>query len=372
MNPYPFHLEKDLVEDYLKLVKQSINDKPPNVVKLRKHFELLDSYSAFILEREILTRIAKRQAIDKLNLDKIEQLTKRKYFPNQEAKKQIQQAIYKQKQVYRQDVDSVSLINEDLGITQEFLDKTIKTNVALISKLSKDHKKKVAEIISKGLAEGKSNEEIAKEISNATGVTLKKARFWATDQANKFFGDVTRKRQKELGFPGFIWITVKDAKVRPTHIAFEGKFFDYEKGTGEPNRSFPGQDYRCRCYAKPAFPEDVDPHYSRKAEQERDKLKQQTEQAQVEFDDFYQRLTREAEETPYAEQGKPFIPSKIVATNEQLKEMFETTTKDFTETFEIDGTKLNQIIFREMIFQDAIKYQLEKDANGLPFSFWSL
>ncbi|MCS7092803.1 MAG: hypothetical protein NZM26_05675, partial [Patescibacteria group bacterium] len=152
----------------------------------------------------------------------------------------------------------------------------------------------------------------------------------------------------------------------PTHIAFEGKFFDYEKGTGEPNRSFPGQDYRCRCYAKPAFPEDVDPHYSRKAEQERDKLKQQTEQAQVEFDDFYQRLTREAEETPYAEQGKPFIPSKIVATNEQLKEMFETTTKDFTETFEIDGTKLNQIIFREMIFQDAIKYQLEKDANGLP------
>jgi SPP1 gp7 family putative phage head morphogenesis protein len=362
MNPYPFHLEKDLIAVWIALFKQSIQGKVIVTEKLRRQFELLDSYSAFTIEREILSRINRKKTLSGINTKNLNTILTRKYFPNLEASKILSDLAHGK--IYRQDADLAipSLVGQP-GITEEFLNETLRKNVALISKLSNEQRDKIGALLSEGLSSGLSYDAIAENIAKATNVSIEKAKFWATDQSSKFFSDVTRQRQKAIGFPGFIWVTVKDSKVRPTHLRFEGQFYNWEKGTGENNRSFPGQDYRCRCFARPAWPEDVDPQYQIKSEQRRWDLNRETSENQRAFDDFYARLTREAEETPFAEQSRPFQPSRVKTTNEELEKVFNTTTKDFTDIFDVNKNELDKNTFRAILPKDAKTYNLEIE-NG--------
>lgn len=298
-NKYPFHLEKQLIDLYLSTVKKVNTSKKSesskiDIPSLRNKvaicFKQIDSWSSFTLENYLLS--LKKSDLQKINLYNLESVLKRVYFPNKEA---IQKLNKKQ---LKSDSVGINTIIGQPGITEDFINSTVETNVGLIRDLEDDTRKKIQQAISAGVQSGLTVEELTKEIERIAGISESRARFWAQDQSSKFFGAVTRQRQMAIGYDGFIWICVKDGKVRPTHLEFEGKYFDWQNGTGVNKRNFPGQDYRCRCFAKPAFQEDApdEKQYKQEAEKARWKRQKETQQAQIEFDKLYEQLTTEAKE----------------------------------------------------------------------------
>ncbi len=136
------------------------------------------------------------------------------------------------------------------------LSRTMKTNVALKSSLFSEYATTIFDTLSDGLSRGASFRELEDELQKATGADRNRARFWARDQASKFYGEINKTRQTEAGVPGYIWRCVNDGHTRDNHYMFNGTYHDWNKppavgANGECRH--PGEDFNCRCWAEPAF-----------------------------------------------------------------------------------------------------------------------
>ncbi|UOG38423.1 minor capsid protein [Leptospira noguchii] len=188
------------------------------------------------------------------------------------------------------------------GLTDEYISSVVENNVSLIKNLSKDHFESVKDTILDGIRSGKSITQMKEELVSLTGVNSARAKFWARDQSSKFFGKVSQFRQKSAGFPGFNWMTVSDTHVRITHSELHEKYFDWDKGTGIANRNFPGDEWGCRCYAKPAFPpKDAKEKASfqftmqEQFQNNTSEIRNQSIQAKKDFDEIYSNLKKRSE-----------------------------------------------------------------------------
>lgn len=151
---------------------------------------------------------------------------------------------------------TVNLLSGNTGMIATIRDRMIKQNLGLIRSLVSEHLDDMTRILGYGLTQGKSLKDMTDSIEHLTNVNRSKAKFWATDQASKFFGKVTKERQTSAGIPGYIWRTMKDGRVRDSHAALNGRYFEWKNPPaagpkGEPGH--PGDTYRCRCFAEPAF-----------------------------------------------------------------------------------------------------------------------
>lgn len=121
-------------------------------------------------------------------------------------------------------------------------------NVSLIKSIPADYFSDLEKKLSADLADGVRWEELASTIQERYGVAERRAELIARDQAGKFFGDLNRVRQVDLGIVGAIWRGMLDNRERDEHIAREGQSFDWETGIdGET----PGQPVLCRCNGEP-------------------------------------------------------------------------------------------------------------------------
>ena len=161
----------------------------------------------------------------------------------------------------RQDADIPAIaITGESGITQDMIEKTIQSNVALIKTIEQEHFDAITKILSDGLQSGEDLASITDKIVHATGVNRSKAEFWARDQSSKFFGAITRERQVAAGIPGYIWRST-GLRTRDQHIRVSNKFF---KWTDPPTiyygltsrKCHPGEDYNCNCWAEPSLGND--------------------------------------------------------------------------------------------------------------------
>ena len=88
------------------------------------------------------------------------------------------------------------------------------------------------------------NEEFRVSGSNLRRITR--------DQTSKAIGQLTRARHQQIGIDEYIWRTAQDERVRPTHVALDGKKLRYDS---PPSVGNPGDDVLCRCVAIPVIPE---------------------------------------------------------------------------------------------------------------------
>jgi SPP1 gp7 family putative phage head morphogenesis protein len=156
---------------------------------------------------------------------------------------------------------TVNMLSGNTGMTAAIRDRMIKQNLGLIRSLAYKHLDDMTRILVDGLTQGKTLKEMTDSIEHLTGVNRSKAKFWAADQASKFFGEVTKERQTSAGIPGYIWRTLKDGRVRDNHGAVSGKYFDWKNPPAVGSRGrrvHPGEDFRCRCWAEPAFGKDYE------------------------------------------------------------------------------------------------------------------
>ena len=150
---------------------------------------------------------------------------------------------------------------EDLGlriiekdrILSATLDEVVKENVGLIKDLQQDHVERVTREIKKAVKKGVSPKKLAKRLQKITGASQNQAKFWGRDQVSSAVGRLNRVRQTRSGFPGYIWETVGDNRVRDDHAVRHGEYYEWGKTDKDP-----GDDYNDRCSPTPALgPEDA-------------------------------------------------------------------------------------------------------------------
>jgi len=116
---------------------------------------------------------------------------------------------------------------------------------------------KLRQRIQKNSLQGNRYETLVKEIQRSYGVSQNKAKFLARQETSLYMAKFKEVRYKSAGINQYRWQCVvgnPNHPVRPYHKKNDGKIYSWddpptidEKGT----RKNPGEDYNCRCIARP-------------------------------------------------------------------------------------------------------------------------
>lgn len=127
-------------------------------------------------------------------------------------------------------------------------------NLSLIKSLGDDHVRDLQSTLTELQSKGATVDTIRTEISLRLNVGGRRALLLARDQTNKLNGQMQAVQQQSAGITRFRWSTSKDADVRPSHAALDGRVFEYANPPivdGEP--AIPGEPIQCRCQAIPVI-----------------------------------------------------------------------------------------------------------------------
>lgn len=120
------------------------------------------------------------------------------------------------------------------------------------------------EVNIEGFAKGRTPAAISNEIQRRFDVTKSKANLLARDQVGTLSANLTRTRQESAGVEEYIWSSSGDERVRECHRELNGQKFRYDDPPAmwymtkhgkvySGRHCNPGEDYQCRCVAKPVF-----------------------------------------------------------------------------------------------------------------------
>lgn len=169
---------------------------------------------------------------------------------------------------------------EDESWVKSVLDTWAREQVSLITKASQDMRDAVARRVRDGVKKGQTGREIEKTVmQEMPGISFRRARVIARDQASKLNASLTQGRMADAGLSTYIWDTAQDERVRgnpggryskaiPSHWEMQGKICRWDDPTvclddnGEwvkrpPTAPYfhPGMAIMCRCVALPNWQE---------------------------------------------------------------------------------------------------------------------
>lgn len=145
-------------------------------------------------------------------------------------------------------------IQDTPGITDSIIRSSVRNALGAFDALKENYFERVTGQIFEGVRNGERYKTIADRIREQTGISKRQAEFYARDGVANTTAQVARQRQTAAGFSGYQWKSMNDAKVRDTHSHNNDEFFSWAEGADnltKPGARHPGEDYRCRCYAKP-------------------------------------------------------------------------------------------------------------------------
>lgn len=109
---------------------------------------------------------------------------------------------------------------------------------------------------------GQRSKSMIKLIQDNYGVTYNKAKFLARQETSLLLSKFREERYKDVGVKKYIWHTAGDARVRhmppdsSDHRILDGKIFSFDSPPTIPGTSRkcnPGEDFNCRCVARPIW-----------------------------------------------------------------------------------------------------------------------
>lgn len=131
---------------------------------------------------------------------------------------------------------------------QAAIDEFTRENVALIRTVPEQFFSELEKAIAREVADGGRFEELMDAIEERYSVSESRAELIARDQVNKFQGDLSRVRQRDLGIKSFVWRTMGDERVRDSHALRNGQRYEW---SDPPEGETPGEPIQCRCHAEP-------------------------------------------------------------------------------------------------------------------------
>jgi len=114
--------------------------------------------------------------------------------------------------------------------------------------------------IAANVSTGNRHEAIVQALQRSYGITARKAKFLARQETSLLMAKFKETRYTSANVKEYRWGCVAGSKnhpVRPSHKILENKIFRWDTPPittpqGEPTRrNNPGQDYNCRCFARP-------------------------------------------------------------------------------------------------------------------------
>ncbi len=129
-----------------------------------------------------------------------------------------------------------------------------------IKDFAEEEIKKLRQEVMQSAFAGNRRESLIDSIQKSYGVTQRKARFLARQETSLMMAKFKEVRYTDVGVKEYRWACVAGSKnhpVRHSHKILEGKVFRWDTPpiTTAPNepvrRNNPGQDYNCRCFARP-------------------------------------------------------------------------------------------------------------------------
>lgn len=142
-------------------------------------------------------------------------------------------------------------------------------NVRLIRSIKTQYLDEVSELIENAHAGTIRVESLREEIAQRFSVSQSRASLIARDQILKLNANLTQFRQRDAGIEEYVWITSNDERVRgnpagkypnatDNHFILNGRTFSWDDPPVVDSRTgrkcHPGEDYQCRCIAKPVLP----------------------------------------------------------------------------------------------------------------------
>lgn len=130
------------------------------------------------------------------------------------------------------------------------------TNVSLIRTIPERYFSQVEQKVLEGIGAGSRWEDIADQLERRFEVSQNVAKVIARDQVGKFYADLNKTRQENLGITHWYWMTAADERTCPICAPLNGKRFSWANPPpeGEPGDVHP----QCRCSSNPDTDELVD------------------------------------------------------------------------------------------------------------------
>ena len=149
----------------------------------------------------------------------------------------------------------------------DYVEASIYDNTRLIMSIPDQYLTQVESIVVTNVRAGGRPASIERALRDQFGVTESRARLIARDQTAKVSGDLASKRQQSSGFEYFQWVDSDDERVRDRHEDIANRVTAYGPGIyrwDNPPLSdrgtpiIPGQDFQCRCFARPVLASEVE------------------------------------------------------------------------------------------------------------------
>jgi SPP1 gp7 family putative phage head morphogenesis protein len=122
-------------------------------------------------------------------------------------------------------------------------------NLALIKSIPANIVEQLRSEFTRAFVNGTNMRDLSQIVMDRTDVGTSRAKLIARDQIGKLNGQLSAMRQKAAGIDSYVWQTMGDERVRPTHRVRNGKTYKWS----DPGIK-PGEEIRCRCLASPIFP----------------------------------------------------------------------------------------------------------------------
>jgi SPP1 gp7 family putative phage head morphogenesis protein len=136
-----------------------------------------------------------------------------------------------------------------LDAPRDMLEEWVAENVALIKSIDDRYFDDLARVIREDMARGALTPDLAGKLEQRYNVSKARARLIARDQCGKLNGDLTAYKQQRVGIRRYRWSTSRDERVRPEHVALNGKIREWSDP--HPTEGHPGHAIQCRCTATP-------------------------------------------------------------------------------------------------------------------------
>ena len=161
-----------------------------------------------------------------------------------------------QKQLKKTTSDSISVQPEFTPAMAEEFKKSYTENLNLsIQKWSQESAERLRGKMQEGALAGFRAETLRSVVLSEKSISNRRAKFIARQETSLIVSKFREERYTDLGMPTYRWSTSHDERVREDHKDLNGRVFSWndpsivDRRTGR--RANPGEDYGCRCVAKP-------------------------------------------------------------------------------------------------------------------------
>lgn len=106
-------------------------------------------------------------------------------------------------------------------------------------------------VVREGFRRGQSVQSLTKALEQAGDISRGRARFLARNETGNLASAVAKRTQQNLGIREYLWMTSEDSRVRSSHSQRHRMRFSWDS---PPSGGHPGEDFGCRCRARPIVP----------------------------------------------------------------------------------------------------------------------